>query len=63
MQKICVLGGAGFLGSHVADQLSHEGYAVTILDRTASPWLRPDQEMVTGDLLDEAALEQAVAGS
>lgn len=63
MNKICVLGGSGFLGSHVADQLSNDGYAVTILDRTVSPWLRADQEMVIGDLLDEVALEQAVAGS
>jgi UDP-glucose 4-epimerase len=62
-RKACVIGGAGFLGSHVCDQLSDAGYAVSILDRVASPWLRSGQVMVVGDLLDEAALNTAVGGS
>ena len=61
--KACVIGGSGFLGSHVCDQLSDAGYAVAILDRVASPWLRSDQQMLVGDLLDEALLDQAIAGS
>lgn len=63
IHKACVIGGSGFLGSHVCDQLSESGYAVLIFDRTPSPWLRPDQEMVVGDLLDEVALDRAIAGS
>lgn len=63
MQKVCVIGGSGFLGSHVCDKLSEVGYAVSIFDRTPSPWLRPDQEMVVGDLLDAAALDRAIACS
>lgn len=63
MRKACVIGGAGFLGSHVCDQLSDAGYAVTILDRVASPWLRAGQTMVVGDLLDEEQLDAAIAGS
>ncbi|KOR36683.1 NAD-dependent epimerase [Planktothricoides sp. SR001] len=63
MQKVCVIGGSGFLGSHVCDKLSEGGYPVSIFDRTPSPWLRPDQEMLVGDLLDEAALDRAIAGS
>lgn len=62
MKKACVIGGAGFLGSHVSDQLSEAGYAVNILDRVASPWLRADQTMIIGDLLDEAALDAAIGG-
>ena len=61
--RACVIGGSGFLGSHVCDQLSDAGYAVAILDRVASPWLRSDQQMLVGDLLDEALLDQAIAGS
>ena len=61
--KACVIGGSGFLGSHVCDQLSDAGYPVAILDRVASPWLRSDQQMLVGDLLDEALLDQAIAGS
>ena len=61
--KGCVISGSGFLGSHVCDQLSDAGYAVGILDRIASPWQRSDQQMLVGDLLDEALLDQAIAGS
>ena len=31
----CVLGGSGFLGSHVADHLSDVGYRVRVFDRSA----------------------------
>jgi UDP-glucose 4-epimerase len=58
-----VIGGSGFLGSHVADQLSESGYAVRIFDRVASKWLRTDQQMVTGDLLDRVALSNAIRGA
>lgn len=63
MNKVCVIGGSGFLGSHVADQLSEAGYQVRVYDKTPSRWLRPDQEMVVGDILDVAALMRAVAGA
>lgn len=55
-----VFGGAGFLGSHVADQLSESGYLVRIFDRVVSPWLRDGQEMIVGDLLDVQAIEQVI---
>lgn len=63
MKKACVVGGAGFLGSHVADQLSDSGYSVCVYDRAASRWLRPDQRMVVGDLLDFDHLRRTIAGS
>jgi len=63
MSKVCVIGGSGFLGSHVADQLSEAGYQVRIYDKAPSRWLRPDQEMVVGDILDAATLMQAIAGA
>ncbi len=62
MKKVCVIGGAGFLGSHVCDQLSKAGYEVHIYDRNSSPWLRPDQVMVVADILDERALNDVIAG-
>jgi len=61
--NITVFGGAGFLGSHVCDKLSDAGHAVTIFDLHPSPWLRPDQAMLTGDILDEAAVYAATAGA
>jgi UDP-glucose 4-epimerase len=60
MKKACVIGGSGFLGSHVSDQLSEAGYQVLIYDRVPSPWQRADQTMVVADLLDEAALNEAI---
>lgn len=62
MARVCVIGGSGFLGSHVADALSESGHQVLVYDRKASPWLRDDQTMVTGDLLDIERLESAIAG-
>ena len=63
MKRVCVIGGAGFLGSHVADALSAAGHHVSIYDRKASAWLRDGQEMIIGDLMDVASLEEAVKGS
>ena len=44
--NILVIGGSGFLGSHVADQLSIVGYNVSIFDTTPSKWLRSDKKMI-----------------
>jgi UDP-glucose 4-epimerase len=63
MQTAVVIGGAGFLGSHVADRLSDSGYSVRVYDRIGSRWLRPDQRMIVGDLLDAEALVRALEGA
>ena len=60
--RILVLGASGFLGSHVADQLTLAGHQVRLFDRGPSPWLHQDQQMIVGDLLDQAALDQAIDG-
>lgn len=62
MSKVLVVGGAGFLGSNVADKLTDAGHEVTIFDRNPSQWLKGDQKMVIGDLLDFASIESAVGG-
>ena len=46
----------------MADSLSEAGYCVRIYDRKPSPWLRSDQLMFVGDLLDNSALSDAVRG-
>jgi UDP-glucose 4-epimerase len=63
MKKACVVGGAGFLGSHVADQLSDIGYEVCIFDLAESKWVRPGQQMIVGDLMNLPQLSAAIAGS
>src|SRR5262249_3948286 len=60
--KIIVTGGSGFLGSHIADALSAAGHETAIFDLARSRWLRPDQRMVVGSVLDRAAVERAVHG-
>lgn len=59
-----VFGASGFLGSHVADALSQAGYQVRLFDRSPSPYQRPDQEMIVGDMMDiEQAIEAAKGAS
>ena len=58
--NILVTGGSGFLGSHVADSLSDAGHHVTIFDIHKSPYLRFDQKMVTGDIMDLDKIEQCL---
>ena len=42
MEKVIVFGGSGFIGSHVADYLTNEGYDVTIFDIIKSPYIRKE---------------------
>jgi len=60
--NVIVFGGAGFLGSHVADALTAAGHRVRIFDLVRSEYLRPEQEMVVGDILDREMVAQAVRG-
>ena len=43
--NVVVFGGAGFLGSHVADTLTNSGYDVTIFDRIKSPYINKNQKI------------------
>jgi UDP-glucose 4-epimerase len=63
MKKAVVVGGSGFIGSHVADQLSDAGYKVTIYDKVKSQWLRSDQNIVIGDIEDIEKLSQTIDGA
>lgn len=51
-----VFGGSGFLGSHVADALTEHGHEVTIFDVNHSRYVMPSQQMVVGDILNNAAV-------
>lgn len=60
--KAIVFGGSGFLGSHVADSLSENGYYVSIYDIRRSDYLTDNQNMIIGDILDADSVKKAVAG-
>src|SRR5438045_3990639 len=57
--KAIVFGGAGFVGSHVADALTAAGHDVTIFDCRASRYRSARQQMIVGDILDPAAVTAA----
>ncbi|MEZ2298501.1 NAD-dependent epimerase/dehydratase family protein [Variovorax sp. RCC_210] len=71
-QHILITGGAGFIGSHVADELLSHGYRVRVLDNLAPQvhgdsgrrpdYLEADVELVVGDVCDPAAVRQALKG-
>lgn len=62
MKKVCVIGGSGFLGSHLADYLSESKFEVTIFDLYKSKWLNKKQKMVLGDITNLDDLIQAIEG-
>jgi dTDP-L-rhamnose 4-epimerase len=66
--RVLLTGGAGFIGSHVADALAERGHEVLVVDRLhprahAAPpdYLRDDVEYVNGGL-DATTLDAALAG-
>ena len=61
--KVVVFGGSGFLGSHVSDRLSVLGYKTTIFDINRTPWLRDDQDLVIGDILDFEHVLEVIVGA
>lgn len=61
--KVLVTGGAGFIGSHVVDQLQLAGHEPRIYDRRPSPFHEPGEiDTFIGDLTDLPSLELALTG-
>ena len=58
-----VFGASGFLGSHVAEALSSDGYQVRLFDRIPSPYQQPDQEMIIGDIMNLKEVTKAAQGA
>src|SRR3989338_8334281 len=61
-KRVVVVGGSGFLGSHVADVLTAQNYAVTLFDQKKSPYVQKDQEMIVGNILDRDRVESLLNG-
>ncbi len=71
-KRILITGGAGFIGSHVAEELLTNGYSVRVLDslseqvhgtdRNRPGYLSPDVELLLGDVRDERAMAKALDG-
>jgi len=61
-KKAIVFGGSGFLGSHVAEVLTNNGYDVAIFDLVDSPYKKSSQLMIVGDILEQEKVREAVKG-
>jgi UDP-glucose 4-epimerase len=59
--NVLVIGGSGFIGSHVCDDLTSRGHKVTIFDKHTSQWMNGNQKMVLGDIMDLDLLEQCIS--
>jgi len=62
MNKVLVIGGSGFIGSFVVDELVRRGFSVVNFDNRPSPWHRKAQEEVVGDVSDQELLMSATDG-
>ena len=72
MQNVLITGGAGFIGSHVADELLAHGFKVRVLDTLAAQvhgdsgrrpdYLDPQVEVMVGDVTDRDVLCRALQG-
>ncbi len=64
-KKILVIGGAGYIGSHVVKALLRENFVVTVYDNLSTGQtcnLASKAEFVEGDILDFAHLEKVMKG-
>ena len=61
--RITIIGGSGFLGSHVADNLSQKKNEVVIFDKKKSKYLKSNQIMILGDVTKIQSLRKAIRGS
>lgn len=60
--RVLVIGGCGFIGSHIVDQLLNAGYSVRVFDRYPEKFRAPLQgvEYVFGDIRDPMAIIEAM---
>lgn len=71
-KHILITGGAGFIGSHLADELLAQSYSVRALDNLSPQvhgpgqerpsYLNPDVELVVGDVRDPVKVREALQG-
>ena len=61
--RVAIIGGTGFVGSYLIDELSHLGHSIALLVRPGSEIKIKDSnkvEMVTGDILDIESIRHLI---
>lgn len=61
-RRVLVTGSSGYLGSHVVDVLTEEGYDVVLYDIRSSQYKHAKNVEFNGDLFDMQTLDKAVSG-
>ena len=64
MTKVLVIGGAGYIGSHVVKELLENGFEAVVFDNMSTGQeenLFPEACFIKGDILDRPALDKALA--
>lgn len=71
-KRILITGGAGFIGSHLADGLLRLGYRVRVLDRLSEQvhgeegrrpaYLNPEAELIVGNIQNPQTVRRALRG-
>jgi len=64
-ETMLVTGGAGFIGSHLAERLHQSGHRVRVLDNLSQgrrEWVPPSTEFIEGDLTNPAMCQRACEG-
>jgi len=61
--KACVVGGSGFLGTSIVNELLDRGCEVVVLDQAEPGVSAPNLTFVTGSLLDPVAVDTALSGA
>ena len=62
--KVLIIGGAGYIGSHVVKEMTKAGHKVTVFDNLSSGLrcnLFPENEFIHGDILIPSEIEAAFA--
>jgi dTDP-L-rhamnose 4-epimerase len=72
LKKVLITGGAGFIGSHLADELIGQGYHVRVIDnllpqvhgleQKRPDYLNPEVELIIGDVRNADMLRRALQG-
>lgn len=61
--RVLVTGGAGFIGSSIADALVDQGHTVRVLDDISTGYLEnvhPEADLIAGDVADEKVVRKCV---
>lgn len=59
-KNILIIGGSGFLGSHVSDEFSKKNYKVTIVDKKKSKYINKNQKFINLDLKNIKRLSEEI---